>query len=94
MSEQDGPAAGREHRRAPPWDADGRSRPRARASSPCWLPTATALRRVGRVGGLGRGEQIYAVRFIGDAGYVVTFRQIDPLYVLDLPTHRPARRAS
>jgi hypothetical protein len=42
------------------------------------------LREVGKVGGLGRGEQIYAVRFIGDAGYVVTFRQVDPLYTLDL----------
>jgi len=30
------------------------------------------------------GEQVYAVRFLGDRGYVVTFRQIDPLYVLDL----------
>jgi hypothetical protein len=30
------------------------------------------------------GEQVYAVRFIGDRGYVVTFRQVDPLYVLDL----------
>jgi Beta propeller domain len=30
------------------------------------------------------GEQIYAVRFIGDRGYVVTFRRTDPLYVLDL----------
>lgn len=39
---------------------------------------------VGRVGGLGRGEQIFAVRFLGDRGYVVTFRQIDPLYTLDL----------
>lgn len=29
-------------------------------------------------------EQVYAVRFVGDRGYVVTFRQIDPLYVLDL----------
>lgn len=37
-----------------------------------------------RVGGLGRGERIRAVRFIGDAGYVVTFRQTDPLYVVDL----------
>lgn len=37
-----------------------------------------------RVGGLGRGERIYAVRFMGDRGYVVTFRQTDPLYVLDL----------
>jgi hypothetical protein len=39
---------------------------------------------VGKVGGLGKGEQIYAVRFAGPAGYVVTFRQTDPLYTLDL----------
>ncbi len=30
------------------------------------------------------GEQVYAVRFLGNRGYVVTFRRIDPLYVLDL----------
>ncbi len=30
------------------------------------------------------GEQIYAVRFAGDRAYLVTFRQIDPLYLLDL----------
>lgn len=30
------------------------------------------------------GEQVRAVRFAGSRGYVVTFRQIDPLYVLDL----------
>ncbi len=42
------------------------------------------LETVGRVGGLGRGERIYAARFIGDAGYLVTFRQTDPLYTLDL----------
>jgi uncharacterized secreted protein with C-terminal beta-propeller domain len=40
--------------------------------------------QVGQVGGLGRGERIFGVRFIGDAGYVVTFRQVDPLYTLDL----------
>jgi hypothetical protein len=39
---------------------------------------------VGKVGGLGAGEQVYAVRFAGPAGYVVTFRQVDPLYTLDL----------
>src|SRR4051812_39504845 len=38
----------------------------------------------GRVGGLGKGERIYAVRFIDDVGYVVTFRQIDPLYTVDV----------
>jgi uncharacterized secreted protein with C-terminal beta-propeller domain len=43
----------------------------------------------GQVGGLGYGERIYAVRFLGDVGYVVTFRQTDPLYTLDLSD--PAR---
>lgn len=42
------------------------------------------LAQVGQVDGLGRGERIYAVRFIGDAGFVVTFRETDPLYTLDL----------
>jgi hypothetical protein len=39
---------------------------------------------IGKAGGLGAGEQIYAVRFVGPDGYVVTFRQTDPLYTLDL----------
>jgi hypothetical protein len=42
------------------------------------------LETVGRVGGLGRGERIYAVRFIEDVAYVVTFREVDPLYTVDL----------
>jgi hypothetical protein len=41
---------------------------------------------VGQVGGLGQGQQIYSVRFVADTGYVVTFRQVDPLYVIDLAT--------
>ena len=45
-----------------------------------------ALRQLGQVGGLGKqdNESIRAVRFIEERGYVVTFRQTDPLYVLDL----------
>ncbi len=42
------------------------------------------LVQVGSVDGLGEGERVYAVRFIADRGYVVTFRQVDPLYVVDL----------
>lgn len=42
------------------------------------------LLKTGEVGGLGRGEQIHAVRWFGDRAVVVTFRQIDPLYALDL----------
>ena len=51
------------------------------------------LVREGLVTGLGRGERIHAVRFIGDRGYVVTFRQVDPLYVVDLadPAHPAVR---
>ncbi|MFK7975243.1 MAG: beta-propeller domain-containing protein [Halioglobus sp.] len=30
------------------------------------------------------GEQIFGARFLGDRAYVVTFRTVDPLYVLDL----------
>jgi len=43
-----------------------------------------SLVEVGRVGGLGKGERIHAVRFAGPVGYVVTFRQTDPVYTLDL----------
>lgn len=42
------------------------------------------LVEVGEVGDLGRGERIFAVRYIGDRAYVVTFRRVDPLYVVDL----------
>ena len=42
------------------------------------------LVEVGKVSGLGKTERIFSVRFAGDVGYVVTFRQIDPLYVLNL----------
>jgi hypothetical protein len=36
------------------------------------------------VGDMGNGEAVQSVRFVGDVGYVVTFRQIDPFYTLDL----------
>jgi len=42
------------------------------------------LRVVGSVQDLGLGERIYSARFVEDKGYLVTFRQTDPFYVLDL----------
>ncbi len=44
------------------------------------------LQQLGQVDGLGRedNESIQSVRFIADRGYVVTYRQTDPLYVVDL----------
>ena len=50
------------------------------------------LIEVGRLEGLGKGERVYSVRFVGPTGYVVTFRQTDPLYVVDL--HDPANPAA
>ncbi|WP_267641799.1 beta-propeller domain-containing protein [Haloarchaeobius amylolyticus] len=38
----------------------------------------------GSVHDMGVTERIYSVRFVGDTAYVVTFRQIDPFYVVDL----------
>ena len=46
-----------------------------------WGPV---MRLAGHVTGLGRTERIYSVRFIGPVGCVVTFRQTDPLYTVDL----------
>lgn len=45
---------------------------------------AGKLETVGLVTGLGPEERIFSVRFIGDLAYVVTFREVDPLYVVDL----------
>ena len=42
------------------------------------------LIEVGYADNIGNGEQVQSVRFVGDIGYVVTFRQIDPFYTIDL----------
>ena len=49
------------------------------------------LNQVGKVNNLAKGESIYSVRFMGDKGYIVTFRQVDPLFVIDL-SNRTAPR--
>ena len=42
------------------------------------------LKITGKITGLAKGESIQSVRFMGDQAYVVTFRQVDPLFVIDL----------
>jgi Beta propeller domain len=73
----------------------------ASTTGPAWEPRETRvtvlaeadgrLDPVGSVGGMGENEQIESFRWFGDVAVVVTFRQVDPLYTLDLgdPT-RPA----
>lgn len=42
------------------------------------------LNKIGEVTGFAETESIKAVRFIGDTAYVITYEQIDPLFVIDL----------
>ena len=42
------------------------------------------LDQIGYIGGIAEGETIWSARFVGDRGYLVTFMNIDPLWVLDL----------
>ena len=61
-----------------PWGEESESQVRVLSTS------GDLLTEVGSVGDIGRGEQVQSVRFVGDVGYVVTFRQIDPFYTIDL----------
>lgn len=42
------------------------------------------LEEVGKIEGFAKEEKIYSVRYVGDKAYVVTFKQTDPLFVIDL----------
>jgi len=42
------------------------------------------LETVGKIEGLAEDERVYSARFMGDAGYFVTFRETDPLFSMDL----------
>ena len=68
--------------RQPPWSPEQQAQT---SSSVVVLAERDGrLVETGRVDGLGKGERIYAVRYFGPLATVVTFRQVDPLYVLDL----------
>jgi len=44
------------------------------------------LKTLGSVEKLAPGERIYSVRFLANRAYLVTFKQVDPLFVVDLST--------
>jgi hypothetical protein len=87
MSEQDG-LLRVASTQAPLWWSPGNDRP-SESFVTVLEQDGGVLREIGRVGELGKGERIYAVRFLGDVAYVVTFRQVDPLYTVGLsePQH-------
>jgi hypothetical protein len=68
----------------PFWDGTTQRIPASQSSVTVLGTSGQHLVPVGRLPGLGAGQRIYSVRFVDGAGYVVTFRQVDPLYVLDL----------
>ncbi|MCZ8518065.1 MULTISPECIES: beta-propeller domain-containing protein [Paenibacillus] len=43
-----------------------------------------AMRVAGRLENLAPGEKIYSVRYMGSRAYLVTFKQVDPLFAVDL----------
>ena len=61
-----------------------------------WIPPTTdnlvstlrleegELTVVGQTPGLAESERIFSARFLGDVAYIVTFRQVDPLFAIDL----------
>lgn len=42
------------------------------------------MKQVGKLEDIAPGEKIYSVRFMGERAYMVTFRTVDPLFVIDL----------
>ncbi|MDI6642495.1 MAG: beta-propeller domain-containing protein [Candidatus Hodarchaeaceae archaeon] len=46
------------------------------------------LNIIGRLEGLAKGERIYSARFMGTKAYLVTFKKVDPLFVIDLSDPR------
>ena len=67
---------------SPNWWGQGNTRQESIVS--VLRPSNGQLELIGQVDGLGRDEQIYSVRFLGDVAYLVTFRQVDPLFTIDL----------
>ena len=67
--------------RQPPWDG---SESGTAASIVQLAERGGVLVETGRIDGLGRGERIQAVRYFGNLAAVVTFRQMDPLFLVDL----------
>jgi len=47
------------------------------------------LNIIGKLEDLAHGEKIYSVRFMKDRAYLVTFKQTDPLFVIDLSNNEP-----
>lgn len=46
------------------------------------------LNEVGKLEKIAKGEKIYSVRYVKDKAYIVTFKEVDPLFVIDLSDNK------
>lgn len=46
------------------------------------------LDKYGQLNGIAPGETIYSARYVDKRLYLVTFRQVDPLFVISFNSHR------
>lgn len=46
------------------------------------------LKEIGKIEELAKGERIYSVRYTNNRAYIVTYKQVDPLFVIDISDNR------
>lgn len=68
------------------WNPNGNNQPLQEQSNHVFVLDED-MDVVGTLSDLAPGEQIYSARFMGERAYLVTFKQVDPLFVLDLSSH-------
>jgi len=56
----------------------------AQSQNDLYVMEADSLSVIGSERDMGTGQEVYAVRYVGETAYVVTYRQVDPLHVVDL----------
>lgn len=66
------------------WQSNGHSTP----STNNLYVLSSAMETVGSITDIAPGETIYSVRFMGKRAYMVTFKTVDPLFVIDLSSPR------
>jgi len=55
----------------------------AKSTNHMYVLDSETLEQEDKVTGMGEDQRIYSVRYVGDTAYMVTFRQVDPFYVID-----------
>lgn len=65
------------------WNPAGDNKPLQEQTNSVYVLDSD-MKLAGSLEDLAPGEQIYSARFMGDRAYLVTFKQVDPLFVIDL----------